>query len=298
MTAATATLEAPAPVVVEAPGVYPDIPDLDYHADPVPEGSLSCSGAKRLLPPSCPALFKHERDNGRPDKRQFDFGHAAHKLVLGVGLELAVIPGERWDTKAAKEAVAAARARGAVPVKEHEFATVQAMAAALRAHPIASVLLADGAGTPEASLFWRDPQTGVMRRGRVDWLPNARPDGRLIIPDYKTSVTANPAAFGRAAIDYGYCQQAPWYVDGAQALDLAGDDAAFVFIVQEKTAPYLVSVVELDSLALRIGRHRNRKALDLFVQCMTTDTWPGYSDDVELVSVPGWAQREYELETA
>ena len=32
-------------------GVY-DIPEDLYHRDPVPGGSLSCSGAKKLLPPS------------------------------------------------------------------------------------------------------------------------------------------------------------------------------------------------------------------------------------------------------
>src|SRR4051794_10326611 len=137
------------------PAVVADMPDDVYHADPVSEGSLSHSGAKKLLPPSCPALFKWERDNGRPPKKAFDFGHAAHKLVLGVGAQLEVIPGDRWDTKDAKAAVAEARAAGRVPLKATEMQTVQAMAAALREHPIAGALLQPDSGRPEVSMFWR-----------------------------------------------------------------------------------------------------------------------------------------------
>src|SRR3954453_17948671 len=183
----TALAEETALVITE-PGVYA-IPDAAYHADPTNEGSLSCSGAKRLLPPSCPALFKYEQENGRPDKRTFDFGHAAHKLVLGVGPDLVVIPGERWDTKDRKAQVTAARAAGQVPLKGAEMAQVEAMAAALREHPIASRLLVDGGGTPESSLFWRDEPTKVMRRARLDMLPPST-SGRMIVPDYKSAVSA------------------------------------------------------------------------------------------------------------
>src|SRR3954471_5458063 len=115
----TALIESTSVVVTE-PGVYPDIPELAYHADCVSEGSLSCSGAKKLLPPSCPALFKWERENPPPPKRQFDFGHAAHKLVLGVGPELVGVDAPDWRTNAAKAQRDEARARGAVPLLVHE----------------------------------------------------------------------------------------------------------------------------------------------------------------------------------
>lgn len=296
MTAALAEVPAPDGEVTE-PGIHYDLDEIDYHADPVPEGSLSVSGAKRLLPPSCPQLFKWERDNGRLPKRQFDFGHAAHKLVLGAGLDIVVIEADNYRTKAAQEQQKEARERGAVALLRDEWATVQAMAEALRAHPIARLLLADGSGRPEVSLFWRDDRTGVMRRGRLDWLRETSPDGRLILVDYKSAASASPQKFRNAAADYGYHMQAPWYVDGVKALDIA-EDVAFVFVVQEKTPPYLVSVVEIDSLGMRIGRHDNAKAIDVYVECMTKDYWPSYSDDVELVSLPGWVEHRYEQETA
>lgn len=276
-------------------GVY-DLPEQTYHADPVPEGSLSVSGAKKLLAPSCPAIFRYEQANRPAPKAVFDFGHAAHKLVLGIGADLVEVEADDWRTNAAKEARDAAHERGAVPLKSKDMRTVEAMALALHQHPIAAALLRADFGVPEASLFWRDDKTGVFRRGRVDWLPHPR-DGRMIVADYKTADSAEPQAFARSAAKYGYHMQAAWYLDAVEALDLA-DDAAFVFIVQEKTAPYLVSVVELDALALRIGRQRNRQAIDTYVECMTTGIWPGYADDVALVSLPRWAEYDYEQETA
>lgn len=287
---------SPSDITVTEPGVY-DLPEAVYHGDCVPEGSLSCSGAKKLLPPSCPAIFRWERDHPPAPKKTFDEGHAAHRLVLGVGAELEVVPGERWDTNAAKAAVKAAREAGRVPLKESTFAQVQAMAARLRAHPVAGPLLADTYGAAESSLYWRDDVTGVMRRGRLDLLPNSSDDGRMVVPDYKSAVTANPAAFGKSAADYRYDMQAATYIEAVQALGLA-EDVAFVFVVQQKTAPYLVSVVELDSLALRVGRHDNRKAVDLYARCRETDTWPGWDDEVALVSLPHWATATYEQESA
>lgn len=287
---------APDPVVITEPGVYEDLDEIAYHADPVPGvGSLSNSGAKRLLPPSVPAIFKWERDHGRPDKRAFDFGHAAHKEVLGVGAQIVAVDATDWRTKIAKEAAIQIRADGGVPLLAHEVDQVRAMAAVLRQHPIASKLLAPQEGTPEASLFWRDEPTGVMLRSRLDFLPHPRADGRLIVVDYKSTVNANPVSFGKFAADYGYFMQDPFYRSGIRALGIA-DDVAFVFVAQEKTPPYLISVLELDAEAVRLGEQQMRKAIEIFRDCSETDLWPGYTDDVELVSLPPWFVRRLEEE--
>lgn len=265
-------------------GIHSDVPEAVYHAD---KDSLSVSGAKKLLPPSCPALFRWERDNGQPHKTVFDFGDAAHAAVLGVGADLEVVDADNWMTKAAKEQRDAAYAEGRTPLLAKEKAQVDGMAAALRAHPFASALLNPDAGKPEQSAYWLDPAYDVLRRCRYDWLPEAR-DGRLVIPDYKTAASAQPQAFAKAAASYGYDMQAAWYMDVAHALGLA-DDLAFVFIVQEKTAPYLVTVVELDYPSIDRGRNRNERALQIFRDCTDSGEWPGYATDVELVSLPRWA---------
>jgi hypothetical protein len=272
--------------VITEPGVY-TMPEADYHADPVPGGSLSCSGAKKLL--ACPARFAYDREHPPAPTAAMELGTAAHRLVLGAGAELVVIDADDWRTKAAKEAAAAAREAGAVPLLTAEHAQVQAMAAALREHPVAAALFDPDRGDPEQSLFWVDDRTGVWLRSRLDWLPR-QPAGRLIIGDYKTAVSASPDGFSRAVLNFSYHQQAAFYTDGAAALGLDGDPA-FLFVVQEKTPPYLVAVYELDALATEAGRARNRRAAEMFRDCTEAGIWPGYSAEVEPISLPPWATR-------
>lgn len=288
-------------IEITEPGVY-DIAAEDYHADPVPGESLSSSGARKLLPPSCPALYRYERDHGQQPRREFDLGHAAHKLVLGEGPELVVIEADNYRTKAAQTARDDAHAAGAVPLLAAEYEQVEQMAAALRQHPVAAALFnPETGGHPEQSLFWRDQPTGVMRRARLDWLPRWSGTGRLIVPDYKTTKSADLDAIQKAVHQHGYFMQAAWYLAAVKALDLAGDqEPVFVFVFQQKTPPYVVTVVELDSLAIRIGQALNRRALELFAECRAVGRWPGYSDEVVRLPLPAYAERRYveEMEIA
>lgn len=289
MGAGMTVTEPPTQAGITEPGVYQMDADT-YHADPVAGGSLSSSGARRLLPPSCPAKFRYEQENGTPPKREFDLGHAAHRLVLGAGPEFEVIDAADYRSKAARQQRDEARQAGRVPLLKAEHEQVKAMAEALRQHPVASALFTPGRGNPEQTLVWRDGPTGVMRRARFDWLPPER--GRLIIPDYKTCHSADPEALRKAVHQHGYHQQADWYRAGAQALGLAGDDCAFVFVCQEKTPPYLVTIVELDATAMRIGAIRNRRAIDIYAHCRATGIWPAYVDGIALLSLPPWAEQE------
>src|SRR5580704_1506717 len=209
MTAETITFQA---------GVYDGMAEDIYHGDPVPRGSLSSTGARRLLPPSCPAKFRYEAANPPPAKDHLELGSAAHKMVLGAGAEIVVIKAKDWRGGAARDERDAARAEGFLPLLTAEYQQVQAMAAAIRAHPIAAALFNPERGKPEQSLFWQDPETDVWCRSRFDWLPDLSARERLIITDYKTSVSADPRAFAKSAANYGYHQQDPFYRDGARVL--------------------------------------------------------------------------------
>jgi hypothetical protein len=282
--------------VVTEPGVYDGMPDDVYHADPVAGGSLSSTGARKLLPPSCPALFRWWADHGQPPQRAFDFGHAAHRLVLGIGPEIVAVDYDDWRTKDARERRDAAYAAGQVPLLAPEYTVVEEMAAALRAHPIAGALFT-APGDPEQSMFWTDgdrPNTLIWRRARVDWFPRWSGSGRLIVPDYKTCRSAEPAACAKAMADYGYYMQAAWYLDAVRVLGLA-DEAAFVFVFQQKDPPYLITVCEPDREALAVGELRNREAVHTYRRCRAAGHWPDYSDGRVLpLSLPRWAL--YQLE--
>lgn len=271
--------------IITEPGIYPDVSESEYHADPVAGGSLSSTGARRILPPGCPAKFRHGQQHPTPPSTAMNFGSAAHTRVLGAGPQLAKVPAKDWRTKNAKMMRQVALAFDRIPVLPAEFSTVEAMADAIKAHPLASTLLDPDRGVPERTIVWQDETTGVWCRARLDWIPF----GTRFFTDYKTAISAEQESFGRSVYTYGYHQQAAWYLDGVQALGLADTDAAFLFIVQEKDPPYLVTVNELDATALEVGRARNRWARTVYAECVKAEKWPGYSDDVSQISLPQWA---------
>jgi hypothetical protein len=283
-----------AAAVVDEPGVY-DIGEAAYHADPVPGGSLSASGAKLLLPPSCPALYRYRRDHPKVSA-EFDYGTAAHKFVLDSGPDTVIVDAPDWRTKTAQDARKDARARGAVPLLIGELSALADMANAIARHPLAGALFDPDHGKPEQSLFWQDAEFGIWRRARLDWLPDPRPrpGRRLVIPDYKTCDKADPDSIRKAVANYGYHMQAAQYTDAAIALGL-DDDPAFLFVFQEKTPPYLVNIAQLDPEATAAGRARNRRACEIWRDCTETGIWPGYEaqadDGITYITLPSWAAR-------
>lgn len=266
-------------------GLYDDMANDAYHAD---RTALSSSGARKLLPPSCPAKFRWAMDHPQPSNSTFDMGSAAHCLVLGAGPKLVVVDALDWRTNDAKAQRDAAYADGATPLLRAEAAVVYGMADAIRRHPIASVLFDPEHGKPEQSLFWEDQRTGVRRKARFDWLPERRADGRLILSDYKTCRDAEPQGLRRSIANFSYHLQAHWYSEGAATL--TDGPVAFLFVFQEKDPPYLVTIVELDHIAMAVAERKNRQAIDIFQHCTETDTWPGYSDGIELLALPRWAE--------
>ncbi|GAA1065280.1 PD-(D/E)XK nuclease-like domain-containing protein [Streptomyces asiaticus] len=280
---------------VEAPalGLHTDLTNEAYHAD---KTSLSSSGARKLLPPSCPAKFRYEQDHPQPASKTFDYGNAAHKLVLGNGPDLEVVPGARWDTGKAKAHIAEIRERGGIPLKKHEMQMVKDMAAAIRRHPLAAALLDPAYGAPEQSGFWIDDASGIRCRVRFDWLPSHQ-GGRLIIPDYKTTTDASNDAMQKDIEKYGYNQQADWYETGARALGLGDQNAELLLIAQEKKPPYLVNVIGITLGSRVIAGAKNRHAIETFAKCTATGYWPGYADDEpNYLELPGYAEaRDKEL---
>lgn len=278
----TAAVEVDAPAEVE-PGLY-DIPAELYHSDPIPGGSLSSTGAKKLAR-TCPAKFKHWLDSPEPAKKELELGTAAHRLVLDDGPELVLVDAARWDTDSIKAEVAAIRAAGDIPLKRHELEQVRAMAAALRADEDAARLLEPGSGLAEQSAFWED--NGVWRRCRFDWL---RDDGQIV--DYKTARSCRREDLEKAFHEHGYAQQQEWYLDGGLALDLVDPEKPFQFVLQEKEPPYLVVVTTCDPMARGIGRHLNDVALNTYAICRERGEWPGYLPN-PMIALPAWVERQY-----
>jgi hypothetical protein len=274
------------PWLVTEPGIWPDMPAAIYHADPVFGGSLSSSGARMLLPPSCPAAYAY---GAKAPTKSMEKGTAAHTQVLGAGQPLHVVAAADWRTKAAREEADDARRAGLIPVLAGQAEKIRGMVAALARHHSAAQLFAPGSGLAEQSMFWWDEVSGIWRRARLDWLPHGA-NGMCIIPDYKTCASADEASMSRALARYGYHQQADWYGAAVQALR-PGTDVRFVLVCQETEPPYLVACYYLEGRTMEEARHKNRRAMEIYRDCTESGIWPGYDpyDGISPLGLPGWA---------
>lgn len=284
-------------LVITRPGVY-DMPAATYHLDPVAGGSLSSTGARLLIEPGGPAKYRYGLDHpGGESTDAFDFGTAAHQVVLGDPEDrIVVLEADDWRKAETKALAEAARAEGKTPLLRRQWQIVLDMAAAIKQHPTATALLKASSGQPEQSLVWQDALTGVWCRARIDWLRSPVAGQQLLVVDYKTARASDGESFGKSAANYGYMVQAAFYLEGIRALGI-DDNPRFLFVVQDKDAPYLVNVIELDEVAMILGRNLARNAINTFAECQRTDDWPGYGTEIETVSLPEWFLKLYDEDT-
>lgn len=275
--------------MIDKPGIY-DMSNDEYHADPCPVPSLSSSGARQILD-ECPARYWHDRTNPKPSTNVLDVGSLAHSVMLEGDAwreRFEVLPeGHNGRTNDGKALVASIEESGKTAIKHDDWQKVEAMVAALRAHKLANAAFSNGA--PEKSLFWLDKEFGIWKRARLDILPA---NGR-IFPDYKTCLSAHPEKLRRAMFNYGYHQQAAWYLDGIKALGIA-ERPAFLFVFQEKEPPHCVTIRQPDDTALMWARELNKRASAIFARCLQSGDWPGYDDDIGTLSLPDFAVNEYQ----
>lgn len=283
--------------VVTEPGIYQMDAD-QYHADPVPGGSLSASGAKLLLPPNSPAIYRHRADNPPPSTAAMELGTAAHMRILGEGPPIHVIHANEWRTDKVKKEVAEARANGEIPLKPHDAETLDDMTRVLRQHKTADLLLQPGSGLPEQSIFWEDPTYQIWRRARLDWLPHGT-NGLCIISDYKTSgQSIHPDTFSRTMYNLGYPAAAAQYCDAVEAAR-PGTETWFVWIVQETFPPYQVACYWAkgpehlaDPDIITYGHTQMQRACEIYRDCQESGRWLTHSEpdqDIQTIHLPRWA---------
>ncbi|WP_426940285.1 PD-(D/E)XK nuclease-like domain-containing protein [Pseudarthrobacter sp. S6] len=243
-----------------------------YHA----HAALGSTSLKTLATRT-PAHWVHERDNP-VHKDAYDVGTAAHSLILeGDTSGVVIVDAADWRTKAAKEAKDEARATGKIALLEKEWTPIQAMHASVMSHPRARELFTGHKA--EQSVFWEEDGLALKCR------PDAWHDGERLV-DLKTTRSASPNDFGKTAHEYGYHQSVAHYIDGVKAA--TGEELPFHFVLVEKTAPYFVSVVELDWEAIDIGRQLNDRAKRIYRECADSGNWPGYQP-AEPIALPNYA---------
>lgn len=285
-------------MIITEPGVY-DLPENEYHGDPLIHlgGSLSSTLARHLLPPSCPLLARHEQLNP-VSKDEYDLGSVTHGLILGKGPKILEVPANTWATKAANDMRREAREAGMAPILTKDLNRALAMSEQVHADPLAHALLTLP-GVPERTLVWREGD--VWGRAMLDRWPDPSIAGDPIRPedggepptivDVKTTgKRVDERSVIRSIWDFGYYQQAEWYLRGYHAVHGLWPDFVFVFVMT--APPHLTRCVRLTEDYLDKGRERNDQALAVWRRCMETGEWPGYepADDFLTVGAPPWAE--------
>jgi len=239
----------------------------------------------RLLEKS--PLHLHLKENFKLSGNAFDFGSALHKLVLEpneFNEEFAIAPDLPKNTKAGKEAYKKflEEVGDKTVITSTEYKQIELMTKNVNA--IAGGLLQGGKA--ETSHFVTD-KDGIVRKCRPDYYNE---DLGLVI-DVKTSKDSSIYGFKKAIYEYRYHRQAAWYLD---TLQLNNKNASrFIFIVVEKTAPYMVSVYELNQEAIEKGREDYQRLLSEYVEYLETKKAKVVKD----IGLPEWAKEETELET-
>lgn len=267
-------------------GIYNNIDIDEYHAS---EG-ISSTGVSLIL--DCPARYYYEFQQKQkalslPEtQKQYD------KYELGRAIHMLVLEPAKFDanfycmtekvnlaTKAGKEAYAEAQriADGRKILRTGEWEDIKAMANSICKNKLWSKL---GERQIEASVFWEDGTYKTKLRARPDVF-----NSDLII-DVKT--TDSIKQFSKSIYNYGYHRQAAMQIDGLITID--GSIRQFAFFVVEKKAPYLTACFVLDKESIEQGRREYHRAAEIYSECLESNTWPGYGDQFQMISIPIWAK--------
>lgn len=266
--------------------VYWDMPPEIYHAE---KRRMSSSGVRKMLHSPRHFLTYWTDNEEEEEKDHFRIGRAAHMMLLEPQKfrELYIVQPDFGAMQSSKNRAARDEWKQqqdpqAVIVTEDELNHLVGMMESVMEHPTASNMLKNG--RPECSLHWRDEETGVLCRGRPDYLVNDKDDNIHLI-DFKTSRDIRPGIFARDAHRLNYGVQLAFYHDGiVQAL--GRQPASITIIAVEKEPPYEAVCYPLEDKWFEKGQEAYRHALSLYKKCRDTGKWPAYQSNAQLLSMP------------
>jgi PDDEXK-like uncharacterized protein DUF3799 len=192
--------------------------------------------------------------------------------------------GEKWEEFQKQN-------EGKTIVKDDEYDEAISLRDAVRKDEIAMKYLA--MGEPEVALQWTDVDTGILCRGRIDWLTKI--NGEYCIVDLKTTRNADPILFSRDCAKLGYHLQLAYYAD---AVELAtGEFPRCIVVAAESSPPYDVVTYVVPDEVLDVGRVVYKELLERLKQCQASNEWPGQGNMMErTLTLPAWCNPGEESE--
>lgn len=276
--------------VAWVPGIYPGVPFADYLAI----DAVSRTDVNVLIEEGVTA-YLWARDNPKPSKKAMTLGTAAHAALFEPEVFAETytrIETERRRSKEWNAAVAELDER-TVPLKSAEHDAVLGMRdRAQRSKTVGPVLA--GGTSPELTVVAEDPDTGLLRKCRLDgkWFRSA---SGIILPDLKTTegqVTAE--AFRKKIANENLHRQAAWYTRTVQLATMDDpsvslkDDWWFCLVAVRQVAPYQCALHRISQEAMRTGEEECSRALRFIAAGRKFNSWPGEEDVVFTHDLPGW----------
>lgn len=290
------------PPLDKEPAAYPDFSEARYHADQLFDVPTLNRGTAVDMAYRTPlhAWTNHPRLNGgyeAQNKTAFDLGTAVHTWMGSAQGDIVRIPVDDYKTADARRARDEAYAAGKTPLTDPQYEDCELIVDCahrqLAGHEIGDPFRDDSGTIGGCMAVWE--AHGAWKRAQFDRIDPAQ---RTIYDLKTTGQSAEPSSFVRTAINQALDMQAAHYIEGASTV--FGWHPSFwrlLFVVVEVKPPFALSVVELPSDLLELGRAKMEMASHKWRRCINKGTgpqhWPGYPATICKPEAPAFGEVQW-----
>ena len=179
-------------------------------------------------------------------------------------------------------------------ISPEEYAKIRKIRDKLAGHRVSKLLKARGGC--ELAIVWEKEVNGVKLKlkAKID-------KGILDTPGFATTVVdlkgvkrggASDWLFAKAIADYDWDMQSAVYSDAVHAATGRRVDL-YCWLAVEKDYPFSVNPITRTDIVAKIGEVKYHRVLEDFVECIKSGRFPGYSDDLHEIAMPGWYTRQW-----
>lgn len=279
----------------QAARVIYDLPDPAYRKAAGVSNSMLKALRERWSPEHARARLAKPKET----TEALAFGKALHGSLLTpeVAPTWVIAPeGMTRRTKEGKAFYETHRTQGTDVLTAAQSVRLEKTIAAFRAHKLANTVIANGRA--EVSVFAPFNLGGtILRKARMDFVTT----GTAIV-DLKSAADCSPKCIGKRdefssqMFDLDYDMQAAFYLDLWNAARPEDPKSVFVFVAMDWDDDLElvgIRVLQCDEATIRSGRDKYTEALAKWIECESGKHWPGYAEDVTMISVPEFAAKKY-----
>jgi hypothetical protein len=220
-----------------------------------------------------------------PERFETDFAVWTDKKKNG---DMAARTGKAWDAFIALHS-------GQTIITADEYAASIEIARAVREDEQCASVLASG--DPEVAIVWVHERTGLLCKGRIDWLElcggsHGRMNALPMFADLKTACDITHGPFMSKCAKLHYHTRMAWYGDGLRcAAGMQQDDQIETLILAvESGKPHDSAVYWIPDEVLETGRDEYEELMTKLRLALDLDEWNGVANNARICfTLPKWA---------